>query len=187
VRDLRRGPATRGAPFLLASAGFLWAAAALAQKTDIVALLSGDRLTGEIKSYDQGAPHARRVAAGVGGDRNLIQTNQTQLTALAAILVNHEQPVEGEDKYNAEATVGGRYSYFLYDFPNLTISLAVQVYPSLTEGGRVRLEASASARREIVSDLYLALSLFDSFDSRDPSTGASWNDWGPTVSVGWQF
>ena len=61
------------------------------------------------------------------------------------------------------------------------------MYPSLTEIGRVRLEATGSAKREIVSDFYLALSIFDSFDSRDPTTGQAKNDWGPTLSIGWQF
>jgi hypothetical protein len=128
-----------------------------------------------------------RVAAGVGWGRNIIQTNQKQLTVFVGLLGNREQPVEGDGKYNAEATAGTRYSYFMYDFPKVTINASVQVYPSLTESGRVRLEASASAKREIISDFYLSLSVFDSFDSKDPTTGLSKNDWGPTLSIGWQF
>jgi hypothetical protein len=128
-----------------------------------------------------------RVAAGLGGGRNLIQANQKQLTVYAGLLGNHEQPVEGEGKYNAEAVVGGRYTYFMYDFPNVTISSSLVVYPSLTEGGRIRLEAAASAKRDIISDFYLSLSVYDSYDSKDPTTGLSKNDWGPTLSIGWKF
>ncbi|HEY6931538.1 MAG TPA: hypothetical protein VJA66_17845 [Thermoanaerobaculia bacterium] len=47
--------------------------------------------------------------------------------------------------------------------------------------------SSASAKREIVSDFYVSLSFFDSFDSKDPTSGQAKNDWGPTLSVGWQF
>jgi uncharacterized protein DUF481 len=128
-----------------------------------------------------------RTLVGLGGGRNLIQTNQTLLAAYAGVSVNHENPIEGESKYNSEAVIGGKYSYFMYDFPKLTISSSLAVYPSLTESGRVRLEASASAKREIVSDFYISLSVFDSFDSKDPSTGNSKNDWGPTLSIGWTF
>lgn len=128
-----------------------------------------------------------RVSAGVAGGRYLVQTNQKQLTVYAGFLGNHEQPVEGEGKYNVEASVGARYYSFMYDFPKLTLSASAQVYPSLTTSGRVRLEADGSIKREIVSDFYLALSVFDSFDSKDPSTGQAKNDWGPTLSVGWQF
>ena len=128
-----------------------------------------------------------RVGMGIGGGRNLVQTNQEQLTGFVGLLGNREQPVDGEGKYNGEATVGIRYYYFMYDFPKLTISAATRVYPSLTTGGRVRLEANASVKREIISDFYLSLSIYDSFDSKDPTTGQSKNDWGPTLSIGWTF
>ena len=128
-----------------------------------------------------------RVLAGLGAGRNLIQTNQTTLAVYAGATGNHEQPVAGEGKYNAEALVGGKYSYFMYDFPKLTLAANLDVYPSITVGGRVRLEASGSAKREIAQDFYVSLSIFDSFDNKDPSTGTPRNDWGPTVSIGWQF
>jgi hypothetical protein len=128
-----------------------------------------------------------RVLAGVGAGRNLIQTNQSTLAVYAGATGNHEQPVEGEGKYNAEALVGGKYTYFMYDFPKLTLSAALAVYPSITVGGRVRLEASAYAKREIASDFYVSIAIFDSFDNKDPSTGLPKNDWGPTLSIGWSF
>jgi hypothetical protein len=128
-----------------------------------------------------------RAAFGLGAGRFLVQENQKQLIVFAGALGNHEQPVAGEGKFNAEAVVGVRYYYFMYDFPKITIGSTLQVYPSITEGGRVRLEATASAKREIVSDFYLSVSIYDSFDSRDPTTGQAKNDWGPTLSVGWQF
>lgn len=128
-----------------------------------------------------------RVLAGVGAGYNVIQTNQAQLTPFVGLVGTHEQPVEGESSYSVEGLVGGRYSYFMYDFPKITLLAQIEVYPSFTVGGRVRLEATASAKREIISDFYLSISLFDSFDSRDPSTLQSKNDWGPTISIGWQF
>ena len=100
---------------------------------------------------------------------------------------NHEIPVEGDDTNSAEAQIGGRYSYFMYDFPKLTLGAGLTVYPSLTISGRVRLEAELSVKREIVSDFYLAISIFDSYDSRDPTTLTAKNDWGPTISIGWKF
>jgi hypothetical protein len=128
-----------------------------------------------------------RSSFGIGGGRFLVQENQKQWSVFAGILGNHEQPVQGDGKNNAEAVVGTRYHYFMYDFPKLTLGASVQVYPSITEGGRVRLEATGSAKREIVSDFYLSISIYDSFDSREPTTGQAKNDWGPTLSIGWQF
>ena len=128
-----------------------------------------------------------REFAGVGAGRYVVQTNQSQLLTYAGFTGNHEVPVDGADINSAEAVVGSRYTYFMYDFPKLTVSANAQVFPSLTVSGRVRVQADASVKREIISDFYLAISIFDSFDSKDPSTDTPKNDWGPTISVGWQF
>ncbi len=128
-----------------------------------------------------------RETLGVGAGRFLFQTNQAWLVVFAGLTANHEIPVEGSSTNSAEAQIGGRYSYFMYDFPKLTLGADLTVYPSITISGRVRLEAALSVKREIVSDFYLSLSIFDSFDSRDPTTLQPKNDWGPTISIGWQF
>jgi hypothetical protein len=128
-----------------------------------------------------------RETVGLGAGYFLARTNQSWLLALAGFTGNHEIPVEGDNDNSAEMVVGGRYSYFMYDFPKLTLGASLAVFPSLTISGRVRLEVSASVKREIISDFYLSISIFDSFDSRDPSTLTAKNDWGPTVSICWQF
>ena len=128
-----------------------------------------------------------RETVGVGAGYFLARTNQAWLLALAGFTGNHEIPVEGEDTNSAEMVAGARYSYFMYDFPKLTLTASLAVFPSLTVSGRVRLEFQTSVKREIISDFYLSLSIFDSFDSRDPTTLTAKNDWGPTVSIGWQF
>jgi hypothetical protein len=128
-----------------------------------------------------------RETIGVGGGRYLYRTNQASLLVLVGLTGNHEIPVSGDDTNSLEGIVGGRYSYFMYDFPKVTIGASLGVYPSFTIAGRVRLEAAVSLKREIVSDFYVSLSLFDSYDSRDPTTLTAKNDWGPTLSIGWQF
>ncbi len=128
-----------------------------------------------------------RETIGVGAGRYLNRTNQSSLVVVAGFTGNHEIPVEGTDTDSLEGLVGGRYSYFMYDYPKLTLSTNLSVFPSFTIAGRVRVEFLASVKREIVTDFYLALSIFDSFDSRDPTTLTAKNDWGPTISIGWQF
>jgi hypothetical protein len=83
----------------------------------------GDKITGEIKTYSQGrlsvdTSYSDWVSVkwnkilSIGG-RYLVQENQKWLVVFAGILANREQPVEGDGKYNAEATLGARYSYFM--------------------------------------------------------------------------
>ncbi len=128
-----------------------------------------------------------RVSAGAGAGRFLFRTNRSSLAAIAGISGNRETPTEGEPRYNAEAFIGVDYSTFMYDFPKLTFDASMKLLPSLTEGGRVRVQANVSVRREIVSDFYIALSVFDSYDSRPPTEGAARNDWGPVISLGYKF
>jgi hypothetical protein len=128
-----------------------------------------------------------RSTGGIAVGRYLVQTNQSQLAVLVGVTVSREDPVEGDAKTTAEGLFGATYSTFMYDFPKLTLSASLYVTPSITEGGRVRLQANGSAKREIVRDFYLSISIFDTFDSRPPTEGASKNDWGPVVSVGYKF
>src|SRR5262249_57911906 len=105
-----------------------------------------------------------------------------RLAGLFACTGQPQDPTGGEARFSAEAIVAVDYSRFMYEFPNLTLNGRLQVIPSLTDSGRVRLQLDASVRREIISDLYVAVSIFDSYDSRPPTEGAAQNDYGPHIS-----
>ena len=128
-----------------------------------------------------------RAFAGGGVGRYFIQTNQSQLAGLLGVTGNREDPTEGEARYSAEALLAVDYSRFMYDFPNLKLGGRLQVIPSLTDAGRVRLQADARVQREIISDFYISVSIFDSYDSRPPAEGAAKNDWGPVISLGYKW
>lgn len=128
-----------------------------------------------------------RVTIGAGYGRYFIQTNRTTFGALLGISLDHEDPVTGTASYETAAVIALQYSTFTYDFPKITVNSMLQVLPYLTDSGRVRVEFNVQAKREIVRDFYLSLSIFDSYDSRDPSTQQAKNDWGPVLSIGWTF
>ena len=112
--------------------------------------------------------------------------NQTLLDLLVGVAGSHETPIAGEGSYSVEAVVSGSYSYFMYDFPKFAFGVEVTVFPSLTDSGRVRLQADGRVRRDIISDFHVSVSIFDTF-GRPPTAGAAKNDWGPVVSVGYKF
>jgi hypothetical protein len=128
-----------------------------------------------------------RVSLLAAAGRDLVRTNQTSLTAFAGLSADREYPVQGGGTYNLTALLAARYSAFTYDFPKVTVGGTLSVFPYLTDAGRIRVEFQASAKREIVKDFYLSLALFDSFDSRDPTTQQAKNDWGPVLAIGWSF
>ena len=128
-----------------------------------------------------------RLTAGGGAGRFVVQTNQTRLAVLVGFAGIRETPLAGASTYNVEAVVNGTYSTFMYDYPKVKINATLSVIPGLTDAGRVRVQFNASASREIISDFYIALSVFDSFDNRPPTAGAAKNDWGPVLSLGYKF
>jgi len=128
-----------------------------------------------------------RVTIGAGYGRYFVQTNRTSFAGLLGLSLDHEDPVSGTSSYEVAAVLGAQFSTFTYDFPKITVNSTLQVLPYLTDSGRVRVEFNVQAKREIVRDFYLSLSVFESFDSRDPSTQQAKNDWGPVLSLGWTF
>ncbi len=128
----------------------------------------------------------RSLVGGVYG-RYLIQNNKTILNLVGGFAVSQER-FSGEPALESVEAVGGlAYSMFIFDDPETDIDLSVLVFPNLTTSGRVRTELQARIRREIAKNLFLALSLYDSFDSKPPSEDSERNDWGVNTSLGWTF
>ncbi len=128
-----------------------------------------------------------RAYLGAAAGRVILQRNQSEFLVLAGVSGNHEQPVQGEATYNGEASLGAYYTTFDYETPKLEFTGFVVVIPSLTVAGRIRLQAEVQARRELIQDFYLSLSVFESFDSKPPTQGAATNDWGPVLAIGYRF
>jgi hypothetical protein len=117
----------------------------------------------------------------------LARDRKNQLIGGAGLALNREKPVEGESTTNLEATLAFDYSNFAYDFPNTDVHLSLYSYLGLNNWGRFRLEASASLRRELVSDFFFGLKGYESYDSEPPTAGAKKNDWGLSLSLGYSF
>jgi len=60
-------------------------------------------------------------------------------------------------------------------------------HPSITEGGRVRMNLETRLRREIIKDFFVDLSFYLKYDNRPPSVTASTTDYGFVTSVGYSF
>jgi hypothetical protein len=126
-----------------------------------------------------------QVGAMVGP--RFVRSHQAELTLGAGLVANDERGVEAEPTQNLEALLLFDGAFFTYDRPRTNVDVRLQYYPSLTNFGRQRLQLDAAVKREFWKDLFLALNLYDSFDSRPPNPEASANDVGVTVSVGWSY
>ena len=128
----------------------------------------------------------RSQVGGAAGPR-LINSNRAQLTLGGGLVVNDERGVDVEPTQNVEALLLFRTSFYTYDRPSTNLDISLQYYPSLSDPGRNRLQLDAGVRREFWKDLFLNLSVYNSFDSRPPNPAADTNDVGVVLSVGWSF
>jgi hypothetical protein len=127
-----------------------------------------------------------RASGGGGLGRYLVQTNTSLMPIIAGLIVTYENLADGTSKENLEGLVNGSFSKFVYDSPKVNVDTGVTLYPSLSDWGRLRLEASATLKREMAKDLFLGLNGVESYDNK-PSEGARSNDWNAYLSFGWSF
>jgi hypothetical protein len=141
---------------------------------------------GRLETNESLGLELRSQAAAATGPR-LVNSNRAQLGIGAGLAFNDEQGVDVESTQNLEALFLFRMSFYTYDFPKTNLDVSTQYYPSLSDPGRQRLQLDASVKREFWKDLFLALNMFDTFDSRPPNPEADKNDVGVVVSIGWSY
>jgi hypothetical protein len=113
-----------------------------------------------------------RASGGVGVGRYLVQTNTALLPIIAGLSVTYENLADGTEKGSLEGLIHGSFSKFIYDSPKVNVDTGVTFFPSLSDWGRVRLEANATLKREMMKDLFV---------------GSRSNDWNAYLSIGWSF
>jgi putative salt-induced outer membrane protein YdiY len=143
------------------------------------------QLTGEAQRNDElGLDLRTSFAAALG--KKFIQSNRTDLTASAGLSVNREWASDGTQSDNLEGVLVVEHEMFAYDFPKIDYAAQISVYPGLTEWGRVRSELDIRFKREIISDFFVELSFYDSYDNRPPGGGTK-TDYGLVFSLGYSF
>jgi putative salt-induced outer membrane protein YdiY len=128
-----------------------------------------------------------RTTLGGGYGRYLLRTTNSTLSWLGGIVYAHESfnTTAGQPSdQNMEAVVGLQYNYVRFNFGEFDSQL--QVFPGLTDTGRVRLMTNNSLKIKLRNNFYLAFTLWDNFDSRPPVTARK-NELGISSGIGWSF
>jgi len=144
-------------------------------------LLQGGFMRNQELGYD--LPRTVRPAVA----RFLVRPNRPTLAIGGGLSTSREIPTDGETTQQLDALLSVRQSYFTYDTPKTDVSMTANVYPGLSEWGRVRIEFDGKLKREIVKDFTIGFSIYDSYDNRPPTEGARKNDVGLSLTVGWTF
>ena len=128
-----------------------------------------------------------RSSAGGGIGHYLVRSNRAIFAVGGGLSVNKELPVDAEGVENLDAFFSVRQSYFTYDYPKTNMTMLLDVFPSLSQWGRLRLEFNGSVKREIIRDFTVGLTIYDSYDNKPPTAESRKNDVGFSLTAGWTF
>jgi hypothetical protein len=129
----------------------------------------------------------QRITVGAGLGRYLYDTNNLSFNAGAGLQALTERGTDGSQQESVEAVLFATFSRWRFDSPELDLSIDGQLFPSLSESGRLRADTNATLRWEIVSDLYWNLSAWGSYDNESVDAEGGEFDWGITTGLGWSF
>ena len=123
-----------------------------------------------------------------GGGKIIFNDNSKRLLAGSGLSYNREQFSDSSSfKGNLEAVGIVEFKKFRYTFPKINIDAQLNVYPSLSDWGRIRMNLQANTSIEIFKDFSVGFTFYDNYDSRPSSDAASNNDFGVTFNIGYTF
>ncbi len=112
------------------------------------------------------------LGAAVGND--FLQTNKHYFNVVAGLSAGEEW-YEGEPKPQTNLTgyISSKYQFFIYETPGITLYSFLNIYPYLTNFGRVRINYTLDFDWQIVNNFYWDLSFYVEYDNEPQSIDAS--------------
>ncbi|NOR19557.1 MAG: DUF481 domain-containing protein [Xanthomonadales bacterium] len=129
-----------------------------------------------------------RTLVGAGYGWVPISNGHNWFTLGVGLAANVEKPFDNsESDANLEAVGTLRYQYYKRNIPERTLDVYFQVYPSITQWGRVRADFTFDARWELIRDFFIGMELYSSFDGEPAALEGSEIDYGIRTTVGLKF
>lgn len=126
-----------------------------------------------------------RLSAGLGVGRYFIDKRGMRLLGASGLQVLTERSSEGEEQDSVELFLSTKYSMWRFDTPELDLDFSFQLYPSVTETGRLRGDSDITLSWEIVKDLFWEISAYGTYDNE--AEGDKQIDYGVTTGLGWKY
>jgi len=141
-----------------------------------------DFLTSDQQSLDL------RQTYGGGYGRYFIRTNNTEFSWLGGLVFvkeaySPESGVNPKDQ-NLEGLLELNYDWFRFNTSELSTNF--QLFPGISDAGRVRSNLNASYSINFTHDIVLRLNMFDTFDNRPPENALK-NQFGISTTFGLTF
>lgn len=127
-----------------------------------------------------------RALIGATAGRYLVQRTTWRWELNGGLAGNRENLADGTTTTSAEGLIRSSLQVFKHTLPITRLSANINVFPGITESGRMRINTDITLRNEIVRSVFWDLSFYSKFDNRPPA-GASEEDYGIVTSIGASF
>jgi putative salt-induced outer membrane protein YdiY len=124
----------------------------------------------------------RTIVSGTAG-RYLMQTSKMRFEVNGGMAASRELGTDDTVRESIEGVVRSSFDLFKLNIPITRLSANLNVFPGITESGRVRVNSDITLRNELIRDLFWDLSFYSSFDNQ-PAEGARKDDYGVVTSIG---
>ena len=129
-----------------------------------------------------------RQTTGFGGGYSVTRTNDHVLRLNSSLLATNERySTSTEGTTSLEILFGADYEAFQFDSPKLDLTTSLSVTPSISDLGRVRVQWDFRTSYELISDFFLGLKGFVTYDSRPPTADAVNTDYSVNFTIGWSW
>lgn len=127
----------------------------------------------------------RALFGGTAG-RYLVQNQTLQWEISGGLVGNLEQRADSTEVESAEALLRTSLDIFKHSLPVTRLTGSINVFPGLSESGRLRVNTNINLRNEILQSVYWDLTFYSNYDNQ-PAEGASEEDYGLITSIGASF
>ena len=126
-----------------------------------------------------------RVSVGFGWGRYFVDNHRMSLAGTVGMQGLTEKLNSGDETQSLEGFLSGDFRLWQFDSPEIDLKYNLNLYPGLTEWGRLRGDSDITLRWELFSDLFWDVSAWATYDS-DTEAGAT-VDYGVTTGIGWEY
>jgi hypothetical protein len=126
-----------------------------------------------------------RISPSLGAGRFFISTNQLYYGVSLGLTYNIENYVDTTlDKTSTEAFIFNAFNIF--DMKDFDLTSNLNIFPSLSEKGRLRTDFKVTSKYKIISDFYIKVGFTINYDNQ-PAIVGNEIDYNFTSGIGWKF
>jgi len=127
----------------------------------------------------------RSLVIGSAG-KYFIQTSTMRFEVNAGLAGSHENRTDDTSQDSLEAVIRSSFDLFQLNIPITRLTANVNVFPGITESGRIRVNTDITLRNELWRDVFWDLKFYSTYDNQ-PVEEAVREDFGIITSLGASF